>query len=236
MNYDAPDERWPAALKSSFESYVRDGGGLVTVHASDNALAGWPAFNEMIGIGGWRNRTEKSGPLWYFKDGKLVSDETPGRAGNHGNRVPFAITVQDANHPITKGLPRVWMHQGDELYNSLRGPGENMTVLATAYSDPANHGSGRDEPMLLTLSFGKGRVFHTVLGHDINALSCVGGAAALAPDALLPPELPLPQAASNRAEAVTLPATIPLRMMFPPLGHPRAGHTGRARRPCRRPK
>ena len=54
MNYDAPDERWPAALKSSFEQYMTDGGGLVVVHAADNAFAGWPAFNEMIGVGGWR--------------------------------------------------------------------------------------------------------------------------------------------------------------------------------------
>jgi type 1 glutamine amidotransferase len=66
------------------------------------------------------------------------------------------------------------MHQGDELYNSLRGPGKNMTVLATAYSDPNNHGSGHDEPLLMVVNYGKGRIFHTAMGHDINALSCVG--------------------------------------------------------------
>jgi len=66
------------------------------------------------------------------------------------------------------------MHQGDELYNSLRGPGENMTVLATAFSDPANAGTGRDEPVLMVVNYGKGRVFHTIMGHDIVALSCEG--------------------------------------------------------------
>src|SRR5580693_10349283 len=53
MNYDAPDERWPDTLKSAFESFVSGGGGLVSVHAADNAFAEWAAFNEMIGIGGW---------------------------------------------------------------------------------------------------------------------------------------------------------------------------------------
>ncbi|HET7610136.1 MAG TPA: ThuA domain-containing protein, partial [Gammaproteobacteria bacterium] len=35
LNYDAPDERWPAALKSSLERYVENGGGMVSVHAAD---------------------------------------------------------------------------------------------------------------------------------------------------------------------------------------------------------
>jgi hypothetical protein len=66
------------------------------------------------------------------------------------------------------------MHVGDELYAGLRGPGENMTVLSTVYSDPANHGTGHDEPILMVIAYGKGRVFHTVMGHDLPALSCAG--------------------------------------------------------------
>ena len=175
LNYDAPDARWSSEVKARFEQYVSDGGGLVIVHAADNAFPDWPAFNEMIGIGGWRGRNERSGPFWYYRDGKLVSDASAGRAGSHGLRVPFKVTLQDANHPITKGLPRVFMHQGDELYCRMRGPGKNMTVLATAYADPKNMGTGHDEPMLLVLSYGKGRIFHTIFGHDVCALSSVDG-------------------------------------------------------------
>jgi type 1 glutamine amidotransferase/uncharacterized protein GlcG (DUF336 family) len=172
LNYDAPD--WPADLREQFEQYVKNGGGLVVVHAADNAFPNWQAFNEMIGIGGWRGRSEKSGPLWYFKDGKLLSDNSPGSAGSHGNRLPFQVETRAPEHPIMKGLPQVWMHAPDELYATLRGPGQNMTVLATAHSDPNNHGTGHDEPILMVLKYGKGRIFHTTMGHDVTALSGVG--------------------------------------------------------------
>ena len=214
LNYDAPDERWPADLQAAFERYVSDGGGLVVVHASDNAFPGWKAFNDMIGVGGWRGRTEKSGSFWYFKDGALTSDSSPGRAGSHGQRLPYRVAVRDPTHPITKGLPAVWMHQGDELYAALRGPGQSMTVLATAHSDPANSGTGRDEPQLMVLSYGKGRVFHTTMGHDVSALSSVDfvatfqrgteWAATGSVTQKVPSDFPAPDKVSYRADLVAM--------------------------------
>lgn len=179
-NYDSPD--WPAELRTKFEKYIRDGGGLVVVHAADNAFPHWAEYNQMIGIGGWRGRDEHAGPHWYFNDGKLVSDNRPGAAGNHGNRLPFQVMSRAPEHPILRGLPHVWMHAADELYDSMRGPGENMTVLATAHSDPQNKGTGSgehagtgyDEPVLIVVHYGKGRIFHTTLGHDVYAMSCAG--------------------------------------------------------------
>jgi uncharacterized protein len=164
---------WPAALKEQFEAYMRGGGGFVAVHAADNAFPGWPDYNRMIGIGGWRGRNESAGPYWYFLNGKLVSDPAPGEAGKHGKRLPFLVTARAPDHPILRGLPKVWMHAPDELYGRLRGPG-GMTVLATAHSEPANSGSGFDEPMLMVARYGKGRIFHTTLGHDVAAMACVG--------------------------------------------------------------
>jgi len=173
FNYDAPD--WPAALKDSLERFMRNGGGLVIVHAADNAFPAWKEYNEIIGVGGWRARTGTAGPHWFYQDGNLVADSSPAAsAGSHGARLPFQVTVREPENPIMIGLPKVWMHQGDELYAALRGPGANMTVLATAHSDPANNGTGRDEPILITLSYGKGRIFHTTMGHDVSALSCAG--------------------------------------------------------------
>ena len=163
IDYDG--DSWPAATNAAFLDFVKKGGGVVVYHAGNNSFPNWKEFNEIIGLGGWGGRTEKHGPYVYFKDGKEVRDNSPGSGGSHGRQHEFLIEVRDKKHPITKGLPNSWQHARDELYDRMRGPALNMTILATAFSDTNTGGSGRDEPLLMTITWGKGRIFHTMLGH-----------------------------------------------------------------------
>ena len=165
----------PAETQANFEKFVKNGGGLVIIHAADNSFPKWKAYNQMIGLGGWGDRTEKDGPFVYYnQEGNIVRDTTAGKAGSHGAQSEFLITLRNTNHPITRGMPTKWMHTKDEMYNSLRGPAENMEVLATAFSPKTNKGTDRNEPTFMTINYGKGKIFHTTLGHIDYSVQCVG--------------------------------------------------------------
>lgn len=171
---------WPKETQEGFVKFVSGGGGLVVVHAADNSFGDWTEYNEMIGLGGWGGRNQKSGPYVYLDDdGKLIRDTSPGNGGHHGSQHPFSIVVRDKSHPITKGMPMEWLHAKDELYDKLRGPAKNMQILATAYSSEEFGGTGRHEPMLMAIKYGKGRVFHTPMGHADYSQECVGFIATL---------------------------------------------------------
>jgi len=160
-------------VKQAFVEYMRNGGGLVVLHAADNAFPGWPEFNEMIGVGGWggftpgySNRTQADGPKIRWRDGGIVMDSTTPGTAQHPSPHDFLITNRAASHPIMKGLPAAWLHANDELYSNLRGPAKNVTVLATAMAPTSMpNGTGEHEPIIMAISYGKGRVFHDTLGH-----------------------------------------------------------------------
>jgi len=156
---------WSPQTQQDFETFVAEGGGLVIYHATNNGFPNWKAFNQMTGLGGWGDRDEKSGPYVYYRNDSLVYDNKPGPGGSHPPQHEFVVTHRKPEHPILMGLPAKWMQSRDELYSELRGPAENMEVLATAYADPKKGGTGKDEPVLMTIKYGKGRVFHTALGH-----------------------------------------------------------------------
>jgi hypothetical protein len=139
---------------------------VVLYHAADNSFPSWKEYNEMSGLGGWGNRNQKDGPYVYYKNNILVTDTSAGNGGSHGKRREFLVRTRITDHPITRDLPVAWLHGTDELYSQLRGPAKNMQVLATAFADSAaGGGTMRDEPILMAITFGKGRIFHTTMGH-----------------------------------------------------------------------
>jgi type 1 glutamine amidotransferase len=145
-----PDTVWSEANKKAFADAVRGGKGLVVYHHASSAFIKGSEFDkefEKIIAGGWRKQ------------------------GNHGKRHVFNVTVRNADHPITKGLPAELAHNNDELYqNSVMLP--DSVVLVTAYSDKKKDPKNTDkqEPMVWVAHYGKGRVVENVLGHDVEAM------------------------------------------------------------------
>ena len=172
-NYNG--DLWSDEARAAFVEYVQSGGGFVCLHAANNSFADWKEYNEIIGLGGWNGRSEASGPYVYFRDDAVVRDDSPGPGGGHGPQHEFQVVVRDSDHSVTRGMPRAWMHTHDELYDSLRGPALDMTVLATAWSEK----SQRHEPMIMTIMYGQGRVFHTPMGHADYSMQCAGFQATL---------------------------------------------------------
>jgi uncharacterized protein len=176
---DYNGDSWSDKTNAAFLDFVKNGGGVVVYHAADNSFPGWKEYNEMTGLGGWGDRNEKDGPYVYYKNDELVTDTTAGIGGTHGKRREYIVRTRVPEHPVMKGLPARWFHGTDELYSLLRGPAKNMQILATAFADSAaGGGTMRDEPMLMAITFEKGRIFHTAMGHADEgggpAMQCVG--------------------------------------------------------------
>jgi type 1 glutamine amidotransferase len=176
-NYNGAD--WPVEFQKDLDERLRSGKiALVIVHAANNSFTGWKEYNQMIGMG-WRGNNFGD-RLTLDADGKEKRvPKGTGPGAGHGAKHAFQVTVRDPDHPITRGMPKEWMHTADELYHGMRGPADNVHLLATAYSDKAKGGTGEHEPMIWTVTYGKGRVFHTPMGHDLDGMRCIGFIATL---------------------------------------------------------
>lgn len=170
-NYNG--ELWPEPVQKSLEKYVAGGGGVVIVHAANNAFPQWKEFNRMIGLG-WRGANYGKRVTLDDDGEKVVTPKGEGPGAGHGPQHQFSVVVRNEDHPVMKGMPKMWMHAKDELYHGQRGPAAKMHILATAYSSPDKRGTGAHEPMVWWIPYGKGKVFTTVMGHAPYSMECVG--------------------------------------------------------------
>lgn len=138
LDYNGP--RWGEPAERNFLDAVAGGKGVVVVHAANNAFQGWIGYEELVALA-WRAGT------------------------GHGRFHPFDVRITDRSHPITRTLPDLVAHP-DELYHDLVPMhGTRYTVLADALSTKESGGTGEREPMIVVKEVGRGRVFHTPLGH-----------------------------------------------------------------------
>ncbi len=177
LDYNGP--RWGDAAEVNFLKAVSDGAGVAIIHAANNAFVGWSEYERLCGLM-WINGTT-----------------------GHGEFHRFDVQIVDVSHPITRGMKDLRNHP-DELYHRLvNTQGVPYTLLAKAVAAKERGGSGVDEPMALTIEYGRGRVFHTPLGHvwkgnhdqkasildlQFRALLCRGAEWAATGAVTLPPE------------------------------------------------
>lgn len=133
-----------AAMKANLEKFVEGGGGLFIYHFSCGAFEDWPEFDRL------------AGRVW---DPKKPPHDPYGL---------FTVRIIDKEHPITSNLADFEIQ--DELYTCLKDSDVSIRILAEAVSKV----DSRKYPMAFVLERGKGRVFHTTLGHDDRSLSSEG--------------------------------------------------------------
>jgi len=140
------DYRWPREAEEGLLKFIEQGGGFVLFHAAAATFYEWPEYQELVG-------------------------STWGDSTQHGKIAAHKIVLTDQEHPINKCLSDFWIT--DELWVNA-GVNTGLNVLATSWSDPSNAGRNQNEPVIHVREFGRGRVFHNVLGHNVRAMKNSG--------------------------------------------------------------
>jgi type 1 glutamine amidotransferase len=155
--------RLGAVTEKAIETFVKSGKGMVIIHGAMYGFTGQEVLKDHhVGIG-------LKEPVWeeYIKMAGISWAGPPANA-YHAPYHFFKIKLTQPLHPIVMGMPNPFVAT-DELYHGMTlQPGAN--VIATAYDDPSNGGSGKDEPMLVTNQYGQGRSFYVAFGHELASM------------------------------------------------------------------
>jgi uncharacterized protein len=128
-------------------SFVKDDGkGFVAAHSAATAFFSWPEFGEMLG-----GRFDEH--PWGIADGTVV--------------------VDDPAFPAMRHLPRTKVFH-DELYQIKDFSRDKIRVLAHLdasaldLAKPLVHRKDGDFPAAWARTYGRGRVFYSILGHEAD--------------------------------------------------------------------
>lgn len=139
-----------AQSRAAFVKYLNDGGGLVVVHFANGAFH--PSLPK-AGEGDWPEYRQIVRRVWDH-------EAKPGKpASGHDVFGKFTVRITEAAHPITQGLKA--FDVTDELYFQQHGDAAIEPLLAAE-----SKVTKKLEPLAWVSTYGKGRVFQTLLGHS----------------------------------------------------------------------
>lgn len=140
-----PESEWFVGEKrDALQGFLKDGKGILALHAAADSHYNWPWYGKMIG--------------GYFE--------------RHPKGTPKGVqTVVDAKHPATAKLPKT-IERNDEWYY-YKDFDPTMRVLITIDPATIGDGEAdvNPNPLVWCHSYGGGRVFYSGLGHTSTSYS-----------------------------------------------------------------
>jgi type 1 glutamine amidotransferase len=130
-----PEFKFTKEQQHALLSYVKGGHGYVSIHGADNAPPDWLPEWKEM-LGGVYSHVGKP-------DGKAIMGT-------------YTIHIADKSGPVTQGLDDFVIK--DELYSNMQMKDDVKPLATIDYQ-------GVTWPVAWTYEYGKGKVFHTSLGH-----------------------------------------------------------------------
>lgn len=134
--------------KKAFTRFLTQGGGLLVIHFANGA------FHYSLPGAGTTDWPE------YRKIVRRVWDHQSNSA--HDDFGEFKVKVSKVPSPIIAGIKE--FETRDELYFNQKGD-KPIVPLLTATSKV----TGKEEPLAWVYSYGKGKIFQTLLGHNASS-------------------------------------------------------------------
>ncbi|MCP4453396.1 MAG: DUF1080 domain-containing protein [Planctomycetes bacterium] len=130
----------------NFLTLLDRGVGVVAMHHNFASHLAWPEYGKMIGV------------RYFLKETETQGQTHP--ASTYKHDVDMAITVQNKDHWITRGLQDFVIH--DESYKSMWHAEDNHVLLTTDHATS-------DETVAWTRTHKRARICAIQLGHDGKA-------------------------------------------------------------------